>query len=159
MATASVNHTRNVYEIVTEKIIKQLESGVAPWRKPWRTEMPVNLISQKAYRGINVFLLGSQGYGSQYWLTFAIVATVAKQERVRISQRVKAGLETARAKGKRLGRPRVAVDARRIAALRSQGHSWRAIASELGASERSVRRCGKYPAASESLTRCLSAVN
>jgi antirestriction protein ArdC len=68
MATASIN--RNVYEIVTEKIIKQLESGVAPWRKPWRTEMPVNLISQKAYRGINVFLLGSQGYGSQYWLTY-----------------------------------------------------------------------------------------
>jgi len=60
----------NVYEIVTEKIIKQLENGVAPWRKPWRTEMPVNLISQKAYRGINVFLLGSQGYGSQYWLTY-----------------------------------------------------------------------------------------
>ena len=40
----------------------------------------------------------------------AIIATVAKQERVRISQRVKAGLETARAKGKRLGRPRVIVD-------------------------------------------------
>src|SRR6202050_2147030 len=25
------------YEIVTEFIIKQLESGVAPWRKPWGT--------------------------------------------------------------------------------------------------------------------------
>jgi antirestriction protein ArdC len=60
----------NVYEIVTENIIKQLESGVIPWRKPWRTESPVNLISQKEYRGINVFLLGSQGYGSRYWLTF-----------------------------------------------------------------------------------------
>lgn len=60
----------NVYEIVTEKIIRQLESGVAPWRKPWRTEMPVNLISQKEYRGLNVFLLGSQGYGSKYWLTY-----------------------------------------------------------------------------------------
>jgi len=89
----------------------------------------------------------------------AIVATVAKQERVRLSQRVKAGLETARAKGKRLGRPRLAVDARRIAVLRAQGHSWRAIASELGASERSVRRCGKYPVASDSLTRSLSAAN
>src|ERR1700722_3696712 len=52
----------------------------------------------------------------------AIVATVAKQERVRLSQRVKAGLETARAKGKRLGRPRLAVAARRIAVLRAQGH-------------------------------------
>jgi antirestriction protein ArdC len=60
----------NVYEIVTEQVIKQLESGVAPWRKPWRTELPVNLVSGKPYRGLNVFLLGSQGYGSRYWLTF-----------------------------------------------------------------------------------------
>src|SRR6266853_5749849 len=35
----------------------------------------------------------------------AIIATVAKQERVRISQRVRAGLEVARAKGRRIGRP------------------------------------------------------
>jgi antirestriction protein ArdC len=60
----------SVYEIVTEQVIKQLESGVAPWRKPWRTEMPCNLISGKEYRGMNVFLLGSQGYASRYWLTF-----------------------------------------------------------------------------------------
>ena len=61
---------RNVYEIVTEQIIRQLEQGVAPWHKPWRTEAPCNLVSGKAYRGINPFLLGSQGYGSRYWLTF-----------------------------------------------------------------------------------------
>jgi antirestriction protein ArdC len=60
----------SVYEIVTEQVIKQLESGVAPWRKPWRTEMPCNLVSGKAYRGLNTFLLGSQGYASRYWLTF-----------------------------------------------------------------------------------------
>jgi antirestriction protein ArdC len=60
----------SVYEIVTEQVIRQLESGVAPWRKPWRTEMPCNLISGKAYRGLNTFLLGSQGYPSRYWLTF-----------------------------------------------------------------------------------------
>jgi len=61
---------RNVYEIVTEQIIRQLEQGVAPWHKPWRTEAPCNLVSGKPYRGINVFLLASQGYGSRYWLTF-----------------------------------------------------------------------------------------
>jgi antirestriction protein ArdC len=60
----------NVYEIVTEQVIKQLESGVAPWRKPWRCEPPRNLVSGKEYRGINPFLLASQGYGSRYWLTF-----------------------------------------------------------------------------------------
>jgi antirestriction protein ArdC len=60
----------NVYEIVTEQVIKELENGTAPWRKPWRAEIPVNLISGKEYRGINPFLLGSQGYGSRYWVTF-----------------------------------------------------------------------------------------
>jgi antirestriction protein ArdC len=60
----------SVYEIVTAQVIKQLESGVAPWRKPWRTDMPCNLVSGKEYRGMNVFLLGSQGYASRYWLTF-----------------------------------------------------------------------------------------
>src|ERR1700676_5031341 len=61
---------RNVYEIVTEQIIRQLEQGVAPWHKPWRTETPCNLVSGKPYRGINVFLLASQGYESRYWLQF-----------------------------------------------------------------------------------------
>jgi hypothetical protein len=56
------------YEIVTEFIIKQLESGVAPWRKPWGNETPANLSSKKEYRGINIFLLASRGYGSRYWL-------------------------------------------------------------------------------------------
>lgn len=58
------------YEIVTQSIIKQLEAGVAPWRKPWRTETPANLVSKKEYRGINIFLLAFQGYGSRYWLTY-----------------------------------------------------------------------------------------
>jgi len=66
----------NTYEIVTDAIIKQLESGVAPWRKPWHTGMPANLVSKKEYRGINVFLLGFQGYGSRYWLTYRQAQTL-----------------------------------------------------------------------------------
>jgi len=60
----------SVYEIITEKIIKQLESGVAPWRKPWTCQTPVNLITQKEYRGLNLFTLASQGFPSRFWLTF-----------------------------------------------------------------------------------------
>jgi len=60
----------SVYEIITEKIIKQLESGVAPWRKPWTCQTPANLITQKEYRGLNVFILASQGFPSRFWLTF-----------------------------------------------------------------------------------------
>ena len=37
----------SVYEIITEKIIKQLESGVAPWRKPWTCQTPANLAHAK----------------------------------------------------------------------------------------------------------------
>lgn len=60
----------SIYEIITEKIIKQLESGVAPWRKPWTCQTPANLLTQKEYRGLNVFTLASQGFPSRFWLTF-----------------------------------------------------------------------------------------
>jgi len=60
----------SVYEIITEKIIKQLESGVAPWRKPWTCQTPANLLTQKEYRGLNVFTLASQGFPSRFWLTY-----------------------------------------------------------------------------------------
>jgi antirestriction protein ArdC len=60
----------SVYEIVTEHILSELENGVVPWRKPWHTLPPANLVSKKPYRGINVFLLAFAGYGSQYWLTY-----------------------------------------------------------------------------------------
>ncbi len=60
----------SVYEIVTTRILAELEQGQVPWRRPWRTLPPANLISKKPYRGINVFLLALAGYGSQYWLTY-----------------------------------------------------------------------------------------
>ena len=60
----------NVYQIITETIIKQLESGVAPWRQPWTCQSPANLVTQKEYRGLNVFTLASQGFPSRFWLTF-----------------------------------------------------------------------------------------
>jgi antirestriction protein ArdC len=60
---------QSVYEIVTAKIIEKLESGVVPWRKPWRTESPCNLISQREYSGLNRILLASDGYSSKFWLT------------------------------------------------------------------------------------------
>jgi len=62
----------------------------------------------------------------------SILAVVAKQERVRRSERTKAGLEHARNKGKKLGRRRVVVDRERIAHLRSVGLSWGAISMQTG---------------------------
>ena len=61
----------SVYEIVTQRIIEQLEAGVAPWKKPWTSKAPANLCSTKEYRGLNVLMLASQGYPSRFWLTFS----------------------------------------------------------------------------------------
>ena len=60
------------YERITERIVSLLEQGTVPWHKPWqvKTGLPRNLVSQKPYRGINVFLLMSMSYESPHWLTF-----------------------------------------------------------------------------------------
>jgi len=61
----------DVYQIITERIVTQLESGTIPWRRPWSAgRQPQNLVSKRAYRGVNVFLLGCQSFESPYWLTF-----------------------------------------------------------------------------------------
>jgi len=64
----------SVYEVITQRIIHQLESGTAPWHKPWkargRNALPRNLVSNHEYRGINVWILLNSGYTSPYWLTF-----------------------------------------------------------------------------------------
>ena len=57
-------------------------------------------------------------------LVFGIFASIAEFERELIRDRVKSGIAAARSKGKRLGRPRVSVDAARIASLRDSGASW-----------------------------------
>jgi antirestriction protein ArdC len=61
----------NVYEVVTESILKHLEAGIVPWRRPWLTSPPCNLVSQKNYKGINTFLLSASGMPSPYWLTYS----------------------------------------------------------------------------------------
>lgn len=65
-------------------------------------------------------------------MTFTVLGAVAELERSLIVERVRAGIRNAKAKGTRIGRPRTAVDARRIAALRDLGTSWPAIAEQLG---------------------------
>jgi DNA invertase Pin-like site-specific DNA recombinase len=65
-------------------------------------------------------------------MVFTVLGAVAELERSLIAERVRAGLRNARAKGKRLGRPRVDVDSARIAALRARGASWREISDETG---------------------------
>ena len=71
---------------------------------------------------------------------FQIIGAMAEFERALIQERVRAGLRNARNKGRRLGRPRVVVDATRIASLRAQGRSWAQIVAETGASKGTAQR-------------------
>src|SRR6202047_2954386 len=64
-------------------------------------------------------------------MIFTVLGAVSELERNLTVERVHSGLRHARAKGKRLGRPRKTVDAVRIAALRKNGNSWRTIAREM----------------------------
>lgn len=71
----------------------------------------------------------------------AILATIAKQERIRMSERVKAGIERARAAGKKIGGPRFKVfDRSKVIAMRRAGASYRDIEEEVGISRQTVLR-------------------
>jgi DNA invertase Pin-like site-specific DNA recombinase len=61
----------------------------------------------------------------------SIMATIAKQENIRRSERTKAGLARVRAQGKKLGRPAAQFDLRKAQALRAQGATLREIAKKL----------------------------
>jgi DNA invertase Pin-like site-specific DNA recombinase len=73
-------------------------------------------------------------------LMFQLIAAMSQFERSLIQERVKAGIRNARNKGRRLGRPRLDVDHGRIARLRANGASLRAISEQLGMSVGSVHR-------------------
>ncbi|CAN5146417.1 zincin-like metallopeptidase domain-containing protein [soil metagenome] len=62
---------RDVYAIVTEKIIEHLEYGTVPWKQPWMDAgIPMNLATKRPYRGINALLLGICGYERNLFLTY-----------------------------------------------------------------------------------------
>jgi DNA invertase Pin-like site-specific DNA recombinase len=67
-------------------------------------------------------------------------ASVAEFERQLIRGRICSGLAAAKAKGKRVGRPKVPVDALKIASLRRQGRSWAEITQETGISKGTAQR-------------------
>jgi DNA invertase Pin-like site-specific DNA recombinase len=73
-------------------------------------------------------------------MVFTVLGAVAELEHSLTVERVRAGLRNARAKGKTLGRPRVAVDAVKIASLRATGVSWQTITCQLGISAGTAKR-------------------
>lgn len=70
----------------------------------------------------------------------SILASIAQQERVRLSERTIAGLERARKQGRVGGRPRVICDREKVVQLRKTGKSLGSISAELGLSKTTVAR-------------------
>ena len=67
----------SIYRTVTDSIIAELESGVVPWVRPWKSQaspFPENVVSKRRYRGVNILLLwataATRGFGNPGWLTF-----------------------------------------------------------------------------------------
>jgi DNA invertase Pin-like site-specific DNA recombinase len=73
-------------------------------------------------------------------MVFTVLGAVAELERSLIAERVRTGLRNAKAKGTRLGRPRICVDASRVARLRAEGRTVREIAVTLGVSRSLVHK-------------------
>ena len=70
-----------LYQEVTDRIVAELETGAAPWLKPWKTSvangtslLPSNAVTGRQYHGINIPILWHQaserGYPTHQWLTF-----------------------------------------------------------------------------------------
>jgi DNA invertase Pin-like site-specific DNA recombinase len=76
----------------------------------------------------------------------SILATIAKQERIRLSERTLAGLEKARRQGRVGGRPRVITDRTKVRELRAKGHSLPEIARAMKLSITTVARICKQAA-------------
>src|SRR6202021_3003041 len=82
------------------------------------------------------FGVGYRSYTEQYLdscglfrdAVVGILAAVAKQERVRLSERTVAGLQRAKAQGRVGGRPKVVCDRQKVLALRGAGKSLGEIA-------------------------------
>ncbi len=77
-----------VYEAITNRMIKALESGTVPWQKPWRAATggrPRSMSTRKPYEGINTLLLAitvmETGYPSPWWGTYNQVAELSGMER------------------------------------------------------------------------------
>ena len=102
--------------------------------------------------------VGYRSYTEQYLdscgmfrdAVIGILAAVAKQERIRLSERTVAGLERAKAQGRIGGRPKVICDRHRILMLRDAGKSLGQIASELRLSKTTVSRIASGNAIRES---------
>lgn len=56
--------SKKIYEMITNKIIEKLEEGTIPWERPFKNGLPINHVTEKPYRGINLWLLDGGEYAT-----------------------------------------------------------------------------------------------
>lgn len=77
----TANAHGSLYETITNDILAELESGVAPWVKPWNASpggetflLPYNALTRRKYRGVNILILWRaamrKGYRHPAWIGF-----------------------------------------------------------------------------------------
>lgn len=151
-----------IYEIYTDEISGSKESrpslnrlmkdahkrkfdGVLVWRFDRFSRSTKQLInSLETFRSLGINFVSYQEAIDTSTpagqMMFTMISAFAQFERSIIQERVKAGLEKAKAKGKKLGRPKQKRDINQIIKLRQSGLSIRQIASELNISRSAVER-------------------
>jgi len=87
----SANPRADIYQRVTDTIIRDLEQGTRPWIKPWTTSSSDTTSIRPLrhdgtpYRGINVLILWSEaterGYASSTWMTYRQAQALGAQVR------------------------------------------------------------------------------
>jgi antirestriction protein ArdC len=69
----------SLYEEITDRIVRELETGTVPWVQPWASSgvplgLPRSAATRRNYSGINILILWhaviARGFASQEWLTF-----------------------------------------------------------------------------------------
>ena len=70
----SAQITAEIQAEMVNKVIALMETTGTGWIRPWATSgggrLPINIVSGKRYRGINVIMLGMSGFGSNVWGTY-----------------------------------------------------------------------------------------
>jgi antirestriction protein ArdC len=74
-----MDEIKDIYQKVTDQIVAAIEKGAGDWRMPWHCKgglklAPKNVVSGKAYRGVNTLVLWTaaeaKGYNSTEWGTY-----------------------------------------------------------------------------------------
>jgi antirestriction protein ArdC/phage/plasmid primase-like uncharacterized protein len=77
---------RPYYQIVAEKLIRELEAGTAPWQRAWKpgevnAGLPRNPITGQRYHAANALNLMAQGHVDSRWMTYDQAASIGAHVR------------------------------------------------------------------------------